>query len=207
MDFYSRMVAFFKVLLPLAALAILATLFLLSRGIDLEATIPFAEGEISERTREQQITGPYFSGTTANGDEIIVNADLVRPGGPQTPATATNVSAQMTKAGGGRMTMNADRASVDPAADMATFSGDVLIGTSTGIQVRTNELNTALSGVSGSTPGEVSGTSPFGKFTAGQMSFGPQDGAATEEAENGSAPLHVLFKGGVKLIYRPKKSE
>ena len=29
MDSYSRMVAFFKVLLPLAALAILATLFLL----------------------------------------------------------------------------------------------------------------------------------------------------------------------------------
>ena len=43
MDRYSRMVAIFKVLLPLAALAILSTLFLLSRTIDPTTTIPFAD--------------------------------------------------------------------------------------------------------------------------------------------------------------------
>ena len=58
MDRYSRMVTFLKVLLPLAALALLSTLFLISRGINTKATIPFAAHEIEERMRGQQITAP-----------------------------------------------------------------------------------------------------------------------------------------------------
>ena len=198
MDIYSRFVAFFKVLLPLAALAILATLFLLSRGVDLDGPVPFAENEIADRLRDQQITAPFFSGTTPQGDEIMVTASLARPGGPDAPAEATDVTASLTKARGGRLTLDARTARADMASDMATFSGNVVIATSTGLIVRTEVLNTALHGVSGNTPGTVTGTGPFGDFTAGQMTFG---------AENDNGPLHVLFKSGVKLIYDPQKTE
>ena len=78
-DGYSRAVAIFKVLLPLAALGILATLFLISRGSQMDAVIPFAEDELNERTTNQQITKPFFSGTTAQGDELVVTADIARP--------------------------------------------------------------------------------------------------------------------------------
>ena len=98
MDLYSRMVAFFKVLLPLAALAILATLFLLSRGNDPDTAIPFTEKDVADRLRDQQITAPFLSGTAPNGDEIIVTATLARPGGQNTPAEATDVSARITAA-------------------------------------------------------------------------------------------------------------
>ena len=93
MDRYSRMVALLKVLLPLAALALLSTLFLISRGVNIEATIPFADHEIEERMRGQQITAPFFSGTTAQGDEITVTASIARPGGPSSPAVATDLTA------------------------------------------------------------------------------------------------------------------
>ena len=43
MDRYSRMIAFLKVLLPLMALALLSTLFLLSQNTEPMASIPFAE--------------------------------------------------------------------------------------------------------------------------------------------------------------------
>ncbi|MHA6264345.1 hypothetical protein ACXYMO_14155 [Arenibacterium sp. CAU 1754] len=198
MDLYSRMVAFFKVLLPLAALAILATLFLLSRGNDPDTAIPFAEKDVADRLRDQQITAPFFSGTAPNGDEIIVTATLARPGGQDTPAEATDVSARITAADGGRMTLDADKASVDLPADLATFSGDVRISTSTGYVVRTEELNTRLHDLSGSAPGTIKGTGPLGDFTAGQMEF---------SAKNQSGPVHMLFKGGVKLIYQPKQIE
>lgn len=197
MDLYSRMVAFFKVLLPLAALAILATLFLISRGIDLDGTIPFAEREIAERLRSQQVTGPYFSGTTPGGDEITITATVARPGGNGAPAEADEVRARLTRAAGGEMTLDARTVSVDPSADLAVFTGDVLIETSTGLQVRTDQLETVLHGISGRTPGEVAATSPFGDLTAGAMGFG---------AKNGNGPIHVLFKGGVRLVYRPSKN-
>jgi lipopolysaccharide export system protein LptC len=60
LDRYSRTIAFLKVLLPLTALAILATLFLLSRSEDTVATIPFAEDDVSSRTRDQQVTRPFL---------------------------------------------------------------------------------------------------------------------------------------------------
>ena len=100
MDRYSRMVAVLKVALPLLALAILATLFLVSRGGEVDVTIPFAEADLETRTRDQQVTGPFFSGTTAQGDEIVVKADIARPGGPAAPAEATNVQARMKRADG-----------------------------------------------------------------------------------------------------------
>ncbi len=199
MDLYSRMVAFFKVLLPLAALGILATLFLISRGIDLDGTIPFAEREIAERLRNQQVTRPHFSGTTPGGDEITVTAAVARPGSPTDPAGADDVSARMIRADGGEMTLNARTISVDPSADLASFSGAVRIQTSTGLDVQTEQLDTALHGISGEAPGTITGTSPFGDLSAGAMEFG---------AKNGNGPIHVLFKGGVRLVYRPtKKSE
>jgi len=197
-DFYSRMVAIFKVLLPLLALAILATLFLISRGSEIDAVIPFAESDIHERTRDQQITAPFFSGNTASGDEIVVSATRARPGGAGAPAQATDVSARLTRADGQQVTLDSDTATVDMGADTATFSGDVRISTSTGLVVHTDVLNTALEGVSGDTPGEVTGTGPFGDITAGQMQFG---------AKNGDGPLHMLFTKRVKLVYQPKKTE
>jgi len=190
MDLRSRMVALFKVLLPLAALAILSTLFMLSRSVDPTAKIPFAEADMADRMRDQQVTAPFFSGTTDKGDEITVTASLARPGGNGTPAEATNLTARIIMTDGVRITLTSDTGSVAVDKNLASFIGNVEITTTTGIVVQTDILNTALDGVSGNTPGTVTGTSPFGDFTAGQMQI-------SEESDGG--PLHMLFKNGVKI--------
>lgn len=198
MDLYSRLIAFLKVLLPLAALGILATLFLLSRTTGPIATIPFADKDIADRMRDQQITAPFFSGTTSKGEEIIVTASVVRPGGPDTPAEAVDLNGRITLADGQRITLESKTGKFDLPDDMATFSGNVKIATSTELLVLTDVLNTALSGVYGNTPGQVEGSGPFGDFTAGQMEM---------TAKKDGGPVHMLFKNGVKLIYDPKQSE
>jgi lipopolysaccharide export system protein LptC len=197
-DLRSRMVALFKVLLPLAALGILSTLFLLSRSVDPTARIPFAEHEMADRMRDQQVTAPFFSGTTAKGDEIIVTASIARPGGFGAPAEATDLSARITMADGIRINLTSDTGSVAVDKNLATFSGNVRITTTTGYVILTDTLNTELSGVSGNTPGTITGTGPLGDFTAGQMQIGEN---------NKGGPLHMLFKKGVKLIYVPKTPE
>ena len=74
-DRYSKMVGWLKVLLPLIALGILSTLFLLSRVVDPEAVVPFADKEIQDRLRDQQVTGPVYSGVTADGDQLSFSAE------------------------------------------------------------------------------------------------------------------------------------
>jgi lipopolysaccharide export system protein LptC len=198
MDRYSRMVTFLKVILPLAALALLSTLFLISRGVNTEATIPFADHEIEERMRGQQITAPYFSGTTSQGDEITVTASIARPGGPTSPAIATDLVAVISTADGGRMTLSSDSGAVQLESDMASFSGNVEITSAAGLQVTTDLLNATLSGLSADSPGPVRATGPIGALNAGTMQL---------QTKTQGGPLHMLFNNGVKLVYDPRKSE
>jgi len=197
-DLRSRIVALLKVLLPLMAIGILSTLFLLSRAVDPTATIPFAEREMADRLRGQQVTAPFFSGTTDRGDEIIVSASLARPGGIGTPAEATDLEASIIMIDGVRMTLTADLGKVALDDNLATFSGNVEITSTSGFVVRTDLLNTALDEVSGDAPGTITGTGPIGDFSAGRMQI-------REIFDDG--PLHMVFNGGVKLIYDPKIPE
>ncbi|MBK0325751.1 LPS export ABC transporter periplasmic protein LptC [Rhodobacteraceae bacterium F11138] len=198
MDPYSRRVAFLKVMLPLAALAILATLFLLSRSQDVSTKIPFAETDLSTRMRDQQVTKPFFSGTTAKGEEIIVTADSARPGGADTPGRAVNLTARIKLTDGRQINLKSDTGTLNPLKDAATFIGNVRIDSTTGLVVLTDTLNAALSGIEADTPGTVTAKGPIGDLTAGKMQI-------TSKNEDGN--VHMLFKNGVKLIYVPKQSE
>lgn len=192
------MVALLKVLLPLAALGILSTLFLLSRSVVPTATIPFSERAVAERVESRQITRPYFSGTTTDGGDIVVQAELLHPGGPDEPSEAEGVSGRIVMADGVRLQLEADRVSVSPGQDRARFAGNVKIVTSTGIRVWTEQLNARIDIVAGETPGPVRATGPMGDLEAGKMEY-----AAKKRGD----PLHMLFKNGVKLIYDPAKKK
>lgn len=198
MDGYSRIVAFLKVLLPLAALVLLSTLFLISRGTNTETSIPFAEQEIEERLRDQQVTAPFFSGTTAQGDEIMFTAARARPGSAGGPAEAEDIKARLRTISGSEMNIRSDSGQIRMDTDVASLLGNVEITSSTGVHVTSDALNAALSGIEGNSPGPVAGTGPFGEFTAGSMHF---------SSKNGDGPIHMLFNKGVKLIYTPQKQE
>ncbi len=198
MDGYSRIVALLKVLLPLAALALLSTVFLISRGVDFEFRIPFAESEIEERMRDQQITAPFFSGTTPQGDEILITASVAKPGGGGQSPEIVDLDARVQRADGSRMTMTSDKGMVELGSDVASFVGNVDIMSSVGMLVETDLLNIALSGLSGESPGPVRGSGPMGEFRAGSMTF---------DIKSEGGPVHMLFKNGVELVYTPQNSE
>ena len=198
MDRYSRMVAFLKVLLPLAALALLSTLFLISRGVNTETTIPFADHEIEERMRGQQITAPFFSGTTSQGDEITVTASIARPGGPTSPAIATDLVAVISMADGGRLSLRSDSGEVQLDSDLARFTGNVEITSAAGLLVTSDLLNATISGLEVESPGPVQAAGPIGILSAGTMQL---------QTKTQGGPLHMLFNNGVKLVYDPRNSE
>jgi lipopolysaccharide export system protein LptC len=78
------------------------------------------------------------------------------------------------------------------------FKGNVILTSADGLVVETEELESALSAVSAESPGPVRATGPMGVLTAGQMLV---------RAESEGAPVQLLFKNRVKLVYDPSKTE
>ena len=198
-DRYTRMVFWLKVLFPLTSLGILSTLFLLSRSVDPETAIPFADKEIQDRLRGQQVTGPFFSGATANGDQIAFSADvLTTPDGAVGANRAEEVNVALDLANGARVTIEAAEGQLHLSENFAELTGDVLIITSTGYRVTSNQLRATLTEVDVTSPGPVEATGPLGQLNAGAMDL---------MAKDGDRPTHLVFKNGVKLIYDPKQFE
>ncbi|WP_299548100.1 hypothetical protein [uncultured Tateyamaria sp.] len=197
MDGYSKLVAWLKVLLPLTALGLLSTLFLLSRNIDPIASVPFAETEVQERLRGQQVTAPFYSGTSSSGDRISVSAGTMATADDQNNA-ATDLAAHIDLSSGTRVVLFSDSGEFDLAGGASSLAGNVVITTSTGYKLNSDELLTDFDRMSVRSPGPVTGTGLSGTLEAGEMRLEKTDGG-----EN----AHLVFTKGVKLIYRPEELE
>lgn len=198
MDRYSRWVAILKVMLPLAALGLLSTLFLLSRQTDVEATIPFTDRDIADRLRNQQITGPSYAGTSSNGEDIYVTAATISPPIGDKPAQARDLEARLERARGEVVRMWSQRGSFDEETGTASFDSNVTIETSTGYVIETQKLTAQLDASRATAPGKVYGTGPVGQFQAGAMEITPK---------NDGSGLHIVFHDGVRLVYERKQPE
>lgn len=193
---HSRLVASAKIALPLAALALLSTLFLFSGKIDPSDAIPYATVNVEELAREPRLTAPEFSGMTEDGAALSVTAATARPGSTEAGASAADMTARLETPGGLVTTLAATEGWMDPTAGLIRFSGRVTLATSTGYRMATGQLDAATDRSRLTAPGPVEGSAPFGTLAAGAMQLTPDDTGVT----------HVLvFNGGVKLVYDPKE--
>ena len=59
---HTKVVRAARVVLPLLALALLSSLFLLTQTPNPDAAIPYAEADVQLLAREQRLTAPRFAG-------------------------------------------------------------------------------------------------------------------------------------------------
>ena len=198
-NLYSRVVAWMKIILPLAALGILSTLFLISRTIDPTESIPVAQIDLEQRAQELGATNPSFAGVTDSGDQVTFQSVRARPD-PADPEhlLATDVTARLNLTSGTIVDITSDNADMHQTEMTATLDGNVHINTTTGYVMTTDTLWTRMDQLYAETPGRVEGTGPPGDLTAGKMLL-------TTNPENGQAEL--LFTEGVKLVYIPQEPE
>lgn len=194
---YSRLVNWLKVLLPLTALAILSTLFLLSRKIDPTQAIPFATVDVDALIREPRINAPNYSGVTEDGTALRLTAESARPD----PMNLARVSAVVLHArfdtpDGVHTEITADAGSIDGSAGLLVLQGGVSVVSSLGYRVSTDRITAAIDRTRLETDGAVTAAGPFGTLAAGQMLL--------TQASDGSGSYVLVFKGGVKLLYDPK---
>ena len=195
-DTYSHVIGWLKILLLLAALIMLSTLFLLPRTSEPVNRLPYIEGESGGDGAREQIVAPYFAGTTADGDRLTLTAESAEPiEGALSRVRALSLDASMDLTDGSRIGLRSDTAVVDDDDKSADLQGRVHITSSTGYEIDTERLLTALDRIEAETLAPVSGTGPAGRFTAGKL---------TITANDAGDDVQLLFTDGVKLVYDPK---
>lgn len=194
-DFHSRMVGWLKVALPLAALALLSTLFLVADRIDPDAALPYAEVDVEDLARDPRMLAPTYAGTTRDGAGITVSAAVARPAGETAPAGADQVVARIETPDGGVIDMTAATLLLTDETRTVMLAGGVTVRTGTGYTITTEGLTAQLDRTAVEGQGPVTVTSPMGRIDARGF-------ALTQGADDASAYL-LVFKGGVKLVYQP----
>lgn len=198
-DPHSRIVGWLKVALPLSALALLSTLFLLSDRIDPQDAIPYAEVDVEALARDPRMTAPVYAGITEDGTAITVVAKEARPSTDEQTADATEVHTRLDMPDGGFADISAAEARIDNAAGNLRLSGGVTVKSSTGYTVTTDALTALLDRSSASSEGEVQAEGPAGTLTAGKFLMQLEQGMGDEA---GNAYL-LVFTDRVKLVYQP----
>jgi len=195
---YSRVISWLKILLPLLALALLSTLFLVARTVDPAQDLPFAEVDVEGLAREQRIGKPYYSSVTASGAAISVSAASALPD-PTNPEriSGTDVVAGIDLTNGNRIDMTATTMLLDTSTRLVKLSGGVAVDTSNAYHLVTQMVEISLDGtlISSSTPSTM--TAPIGAISA--------DSFRLTDKNSGDRPYVLVFKGHVKLIYDPNE--
>lgn len=197
-DRRTRLVTWLKVLLPLVALGLLSTLFLLARTADPDLAIRYSDVDVSALSKEQQVTGPVYAGITRDGATISVTASTVRPqeGDPR-KLDAESVAGRLELRAGMIADMTAPEAVIDTAGDLARFQGGVVILSSDGHKFETETLLASLATTDVRAETKVWATGPQGTLEAGAMHI-------TQDEQGGYV---VVFTDGVRLVYTPLQTE
>jgi lipopolysaccharide export system protein LptC len=194
-DAHSRVVAWLKVSLPLAALAILATLFLLADRIDPDAALPYAEVDVEERARTPRMTSPTYAGTTSDGAALTLTAAEARPATDTTKAVAQDLLLTLDTPDGGKTDLRAVEAVIDNQTRQIILTGGVEVTTSTGYVLTTEGMRANLDRSGLESTASVKATGPAGEIVADKV---------TLRQDNQTPGAYLLvFKGAVKLVYQP----
>ncbi len=187
-NLYSRLVAWLKIVLPLAALALLSTMFLLSRGYDTPTTLPFADVDVDELAKEQRVQSPNYSAMTRDGSAILVTAETARPDLTNRDLIlAADLHAVIETAAGVTYDLVADRGRIDNETSLARLIGNVVVETSRGFVLTTEALTTSLEQTDLESDADVLITGDRGTIEAGKMIL--------------TGGSHLVFKDGVKVVY------
>jgi len=191
-NLYSQFVGFLKIILPLAALALMSTVFLFARAPTQETAIPYAE--IEEIAREPRLSGAQFSGVADDGSVIEINAGTTRPNGDL--MMIESLSATIESVSGVHIDIRAGTGEIDTASRVARLTGLARVETSNGYEMETTGITANLTTGKIVSDGAIEIQAPFGSLTAGQMII---------ETPEGNDNQVMLFQNGVRLVYTPKQ--
>lgn len=194
-DRHTKLVKLLKVALPLVALALLSTIFLVSRTARTDDAIPYSTVDVQGRAMDPRLTAPTWSGLTSDGSRLNISAAEARLPAEGRPARISALRADLVTPDGVTTHMQSTAGLYDDTRQSVTFSGPVRVNTSAGYDIRMTEATAELDRAHVTGVGPVTAQAPMGQLTAGGMTL--------NRTEGGDGNYRLDFTGGVKLIYTP----
>ena len=191
-DAWSKSVRLMKVVMPLGALAILSTLFLLSRKPD---TVMDLSG-VSASDLAQTLANPKFSGVTNQGDAFALSARAANPdpAGPDR-IRIDDLNFAIDLHDGSRLEARAPLGLISMRDKSVSLTGNPVITTSGGYEIRADNLVIGYGDMQMATSVNVRVTSPTGEITA--------DHLALTDAGAGASDYQLVLTGNVHMTYQP----
>lgn len=199
-DRHSTVVRILRWVLPVVALLLLASIFLLSNSSKVRQGLIIADSKLAELAIGQKITNPNFSGVTKSGDAFSISADWALPDAPspekiELNAPRTTIDFQ----NGRRLETNAGSGLLNLNSSEATLSNEVDVMTSNGYRAHSTALLLNFETGNVYSIGPVNAEGPIGTIEAGSMTL------LQNLDQNPAGNAVLMFNNGVKLVYVAKR--
>jgi lipopolysaccharide export system protein LptC len=197
---YRRSIRLAKWLLPVGAVAVLATIFL--SGIERRGVDDLLSAEEKARLGAGlRLDRPRFAGATEAGEPFVLSAEAAIPDGPMPDEVRLEAPrGRLTLASGRVVEAKAREGLLRRSADDLTLEGGVRIETDDGYAFTAETLSLDLATKGAVAPGPVLGTGPRGRIEAGGMTL-------SGLAEGGAGEARAVFDGGVRVLFRPARAD
>ena len=192
---YSRAVAWMKVLLPLAAVAVIAVLFVSAQKPG-DLTKIFTAEELVALGAGLRLDNPRFAGVTPEGEPFAIRAEWALPDGAMPRfVDLERPEGEIEMRDGRTLSAKADTGRMHREQKTLVLEGAVVLDTSDGYHIETGLLEIDLDAKTANGPGAVSGSGPSGQIEAGSF--------RVESGEDGAGDGKIWFENGVRLVLIP----
>jgi lipopolysaccharide export system protein LptC len=189
---YSRVVAWLKVLLPLAAVAVIAVLFVSAQKSS-DLTEIFTAEELVALGAGLRLDNPRFAGVTPEGEPFAIRAEWALPDGAMPHFVDLERPEGEIELNDGRtLSASADTGRMHREQKTLVLKGTVVLDTSDGYHIETGQLEIDLDAKTAKGPGPVSGSGPDGAIDAGSF--------RAEAGEAGAGDGKIWFENRVRLV-------
>ena len=195
---YSRFVGYLKIALPLIAIGLLSTVFLVQKEDPIKSGAIFSEIDRDTIRDGLSVHNPKYSGVNVNGDRFYLEASRATPDGADPDEVAmVDILGRTDYREGRTISLRAARGTAFLPDQTILLEGGVHIKTSDGYEGLTNAGTAGLDRGSFVSDGPVTLTGPTGMLEAGSMRI------ETHQSDQGENQVFT-FENGVKLKFEPK---
>ncbi len=191
-----------RLALPLSALVLLSTIFLVSRSIDPDRAVALSEIDLSALTREPRIGTARVAGVTQDMTALVIEAAAISAPGAQPQDEPVHLrldapSGKLSFVSNREVTFSSTTGTLDRSEDQVALTGDVQLHSSDGFHAHLPRLTASLSETRVSGDGGVRAIGPPGEISAETLSI-----TVPQDATGGYL---LAFSGNVRLIYLPEE--
>ncbi|MFQ5567067.1 MAG: LPS export ABC transporter periplasmic protein LptC [Paracoccaceae bacterium] len=194
---YSRAVAWMKVLLPLAAAAVISALYFAAHRTG-DLTEIFTAEELATLGAGLRLDNPRFAGVTEQGEPFAIRAEWALPDSAMPRLIDLERPEGEIELRDGRIiAANAATGRMHRGSKILILKGAVVLDTSDGYHMESDLVELDLDAKTAHSPGPVSGTGPNGRIDAGSM--------RAAAGEDGTGAGKIWFENRVRVVFIPAK--